>query len=164
MVRRCFASKTSKAVLHFLHGYWVTFLKRVLWSVTVGKGFSLGSVSWAPIISLIGRMWGDLIGGSVSVKHLAYTWTEGSLINCTVKRFVRVQSPRTENTKRVTEHTDQNVTWALANTLQIIKCICITKVHYSFFSVPGFGVKTLLWRTLCNFWMYLWKHDLQREI
>lgn len=71
----------------------------VFHSVHRSQGFSLGSVCWAPIIRLIGRLWRDLIGRSVSVKCVVYTWTEDSLINCTVKRFVRVHSTRTEDTK-----------------------------------------------------------------
>lgn len=66
----------------------------VFHSSHTAQGFNLGSVCWAPIIRLIDRLWRVLIGRSVSVKRVVYTWTEDSLINCTVKRFVRVQSTR----------------------------------------------------------------------
>lgn len=77
----------------------------VFHSVHTSPGFSLGSVCWAPIIRLIGRLWWDLIGRSVSVKCVVYTWTEDSLISCTVKRFVRVHSTRTEDTKTESDRT-----------------------------------------------------------
>lgn len=131
--------------------------KSVLWSVTVGQGFRLGSLSWAPIISLtVCRMWGDLIGWSAGVKHLASTWTESSL----------TEGLSGCRAQPVTQHWAQCALVISAHCIgQITLSICITKVHLS---VPNCILKKSLWSVLCNFkvnhWDLLKKNKIITEL
>lgn len=107
--------KRAVCLMHYMQNCWMSnsqcplshlsYNSEVFHSVHTTQEFSMGSVCWAPIIRLIGRLRRDLIGRSVSVKCVVYTWTEDSLINCTVKRFVRVQSTRMTDTKAASGRT-----------------------------------------------------------